>query len=73
MTTQEKINQIRKIINENRSLKDRYLNLEAAGYSIEERHMGSGGVGQVKTLKTETRVQIESGHGRYNYANCVIL
>lgn len=53
---------------------DRVRVLENLGFTIEEKPMGSGGVGQVKTMKSgETRIQIGCGHGRNNYAKCVIL
>jgi hypothetical protein len=35
--------------------------------------MGPGGTGQIKTLKSEIRMQIGYGKGKYNYAKCVIF
>lgn len=49
--------------------------LESLGYRVEEKRMGNGGVGQIHMLpkRRELRIQIGYGHGRYNYANCVVL
>ena len=56
-----------------RLISDRIKDLKVAGYFIKECSMGSGGVGQVKIMSDEIRVQIGFGHGKYNYAMCVIL
>jgi hypothetical protein len=32
-----------------------------------------GGTGQIKTLKSEIRMQIGYGHGKNNYAKCIIF
>ena len=72
-TLKAAMKEISKVIKDNRLIKDRETVLFHMGYTISEKAMGSGGVGQVKTLKTEIRIQIGSGHGRQNYAKCVIL
>ena len=71
----EKIEQVREIIKTNRLLEDRNKALWEAGFWTKEVPMGTGGVGQVKVLKRtgEIRIQIESGHGSYNYAASVII
>ena len=69
----EKINDIRKIIAKYRFVADRESELTDKGYYVTERAMGSGGTGQIKILASEIRVQIGYGHGRNNYAKCVIL
>ena len=41
---------------------------------VEELPMGSGGVGQHKVMSNGTlRVQIGYGHGKHNYAMCVVV
>ena len=56
-----------------RLISERISDLEKAGYDVKECAMGSGGVGNVKFLNNEIRVQIGYGHGKRNYAMCVIL
>lgn len=56
-----------------RLIKDRVAALKTAGYCVEPRAMGSGGVGQVRITKKEIRVQIGCGYTRWNNAMCVIL
>lgn len=61
-------------IEQYRKIDERIKVLENLGFTIEEKPMGSGGVGQVKAMKSgEVRIQIGCGHGRHNYAKCVIL
>lgn len=49
--------------------------LESLGYRVEEKRMDNGGVGQIHVLpkRKELRIQVGYGHGKYNYANCVVL
>lgn len=43
---------------------------EAIGFDyIEEKAMGSGGVGQLKVINGLVYVQIGCGHGKWNYAS----
>ena len=68
MTTQQsQIETVKRIIAENKSLVARKKAIFEAGFTVREIAMGSGGCGQVKETKTEVRIQIESGHGRYNF------
>ena len=69
--TEESVVEIKQIIAKHRSISARENELLEKGYNVMECAMGSGGVGQVKKIKNEVRVQIESGHGRCNYAKCV--
>lgn len=52
----------------------RIEHLRNKGYTVAEYPMGSGGVGQYKQMADgSVRIQIGYGHGRYNYAYCVVL
>jgi hypothetical protein len=62
---------IMNIVNANKRVIDREK--EIGFDNIEEKAMGSGGVGQIKIIKGFVFVQIESGHGRHNYAKCANL
>lgn len=64
---------IKEVIKNNRLIADRENKLKEMGYTIETRAMGTGGVGQVEKLKSESRMQIGYGSGRYNYAKVVIM
>lgn len=64
---------IKSVIKDNRSVANRVETLSRKGFVIAERPMGRGGVGKVKRLQDEVRVQISAGYGRYNYAKCVIF
>lgn len=71
---ENQIEQIAKIVDSNRLLKDRILQLEKLGFFIERVRMGSGGVNRAKKMRDgTTRVQISCGYGKYNYAYAVIL
>jgi len=60
---------IQSVIRDNRLIEDRVFILERHGYKIGSFAFGSGGVGQIKEMKSgKTRVQISYGTGRYNYA-----
>ena len=72
-TFEQEVKEVKTIISKHRLVKDRVKELYKNGYNIEECAMGSGGVGQIKTLKNEVRIQVGYGHGRYNYAKCVII
>lgn len=65
--------QINEVIKKHRFVKDRVIELEKMGFQVEIHPLGSGGVGQVKEMLTEYRVQIGYGRSRYNYAYCVII
>jgi len=64
---------IMKVVNAHKRVVKRENQLFANGYHVAERRCGSGGVGQIINLKNETRIQIGYGHGKNNYASCVIL
>lgn len=72
-TTEQKVNEIQSVIIKHRLVKDRVNELHDLGYTCFERRCGSGGKGQVINLKNEIRVQIGYGHGKQNYAMCVII
>lgn len=60
-------------IKEYRLIKDRKEALTIAGYVVESRPMGPGGVGQVRTTQKEIRIQIGAAYTKWGYAMCVIL
>lgn len=65
---------VMEIVRNNRLCTKRNEALRNAGYTIETKAMGSGGVGQVKlTKRAQYRVQVSYGTGKYNYAYCVTL
>ena len=65
--------EVREIISTNKLVSDRENKLIEKGFVIKECPMGSGGTGQIKTFKNEVRMQIGYGHGKHNYAKCVIF
>jgi len=65
--------QIMLIVNSIRKIDERIDILLKKGFIIRERAMGPGGVGSVKLISNEMRVQIGCAKGKYNYAMCVIL
>ena len=71
--TTENTNLINSIIAKYYFVKDRERELHKLGFKIEKLPMGSGGVGQVKHLQKESRLQIGYGVTRHNYASCVIF
>ena len=54
------------------SITERLAVIRALGYKVEERPL-SGGVGKVSETKSEIRIKIASGKGRFNYSYCIIL
>ena len=70
---EQTVNEVKTIISKHRLVSDRVNELNEKGYIVNECAMGSGGVGQIKTLKDEVRIQIGYGHGKHNYAKCVII
>ena len=71
--SEKRVNEVKSIISKHRSVSDRENELIKKGFRIKECSMGSGGVGQIKTLKNEVRMQIGYGHGKHNYAKCVVF
>ena len=71
--SQKKVDEVKQIIAKHRLVADRESELLNKGFIVMEKPMGSGGKGQIKTLKTEIRMQIGYGHGTNNYAKCVIF
>lgn len=64
---------IKKVITEHRIIEARTQALKALGYEVRTCPMGSGGVGQIRYLEKEIRVQYGAGFTRYNKAWAVIL
>ena len=71
--SQKKVDEVKKIIAKHRLVADRENELRKKGFKVAEKPMGPGGTGQIKTLKSEIRMQIGHGSGKYNYAKCVIF
>jgi hypothetical protein len=71
--SEKAVSEVKAIIAKHKLVSDRENELIKKGYTTMECPMGSGGTGQIKTLKNEIRMQIGYGHGRYNYATCVIF
>ena len=70
----EQLSEIKSVVVNNRLIKDRVSKLTELGYDVQELPMGSGGVLQVKEMANgDVRIQIGYGHGRSNYAMCVVL
>lgn len=69
--TSEHYKTIMKIVDAHRSIEGRETALREAGYKTTTAPMGSGGVRQVKEIKTKYRIQIGYGVGRHNYAPVV--
>ncbi len=63
--------QVLKVIKNNYFINDRIDSLQNMDFSVDEKAMGSGGVGQIKEVKGCYRMQI--GYGRHNYAFVVYL
>lgn len=63
------------IIVENHFVKNREQELKKlfGKDCVKELPMGSGGVGQLKILKSEARLQIGHGHGKHNYAKTLVI
>ena len=71
--SQKKVDEVKKIIAKHRLVADRENELHKKGFKVAEKAMGPGGTGQIKKLKSEIRMQIGYGHGKWNYAKCVIF
>ena len=71
--SEKAIKEAKEVIFKYKTIEARANALVGAGFTVGERSMGSGGVGQVKTTKTEVRLQATSGKGPRNYAKCVIF
>jgi len=70
----EQFEEIKNVVKSSRLVDDKVNKLTELGYDVQELPMGSGGVLQVKEMRDGTiRVQIGYGHGRYNYAMCVVI
>lgn len=59
------------IIKENYHIENRVQQLKNSGYTVVEKFMGSGGVGQVKVVDNTIRIQVSYGKGKYNLAQVV--
>ncbi len=62
-----KTNEVISALSGMRTLGERFAWCYNNGLSPVTRHMGAGGVFQVKDVDGVTRVQISAGWGRYNY------
>lgn len=69
----ERVHDLRKTIDLYKRQKPRFENLRERGYKVESRPMGSGGVGQVRVIEKEIRVQVGAAYTKWGYAMCVIL
>ena len=66
-------NEVYSVCKKHRIVADRESELASMGYLVTEKGLRSGGVGQVKESKDSYFIQIGYGHGRYNYAKCVVV
>lgn len=73
VTAQKQVDEIEKIIRENRLVSDRESQLHRAGIAYDTFPMGSGGVGQIKEMSDHYRVQVGYGVGKHNYATAAII
>jgi len=74
MTTDSKTyKQIMKVVEKHRLVEDRVNDLESNGFTVEKVPMGSGGIGQIKEMQNEYRIQIGYGQTKHNYAHAVII
>lgn len=71
--TKRDLNRIMKVVNSHWKVADRKKELEKMGYKVEWLPMGSGGVGSIRYVNKQTRIQIGYGQGRYNYAFAVCI
>lgn len=60
-------------IDSHRLVADRVKEIEAAGISVDEFPMGSGGVRQIKEMRDHYRVQVGFGVSNHNYAQAAII
>lgn len=67
--------QVMDIVKKHRLVSDRIKELHKKGFYVANVNIGTGGVGTLKKLKKEYRLQIgyAKGGGRENYAQCVIF
>ena len=66
------IKEAKEVCEKHRKVEDRIEVLRKMGYEIENCPMGSGGVGNIRRMRTrEWRIQIGYGKGRYNYADAI--
>lgn len=69
--TAEKLAQILRIIRTYRSVETRLAYLLDAGFAMEWKYCGSGGVESIKHLRYSTAVQVNAGFGRNNFARVI--
>jgi len=69
----KKVDEIRAICKNNRFIDARKNILEDCGYTVNYGRMGSGGVGHIRYMKDEIRIQITCGYTRSNYAHYINL
>jgi len=72
-TMDDCFDEIAEIIEGHRGLTERYQALKDAGYSLGERKSFKGGVGAIKYMAKETRVQVGTNGLHNGYYMCVIL
>jgi len=73
MKLSQNMQTIYQVINSCKRVSERIESLESKGFIVDEKPMGSGGVGQVQQMADHYRVQISAGYGRNNYAKVVLL
>ena len=72
-TLEQKTKEIYEVVDTFKRVQARVIKLAEMGYQCAERFCGSGGIKRTIKTKNETRIQIGFGHGKYNYAMCVII
>ena len=71
---QQQIESIKSAINSHHFVSQRIDELNSAGIETETAPMGSGGVGQIKSLQSgKLRVQVGHGTSKHNYAKVAII
>jgi len=72
-TLLEQTKEIYEVVDTFKRVQVRVNKLTEMGYFCAARRCGSGGIKRLIKTKNETRIQIGFGHGKYNYAMCVII
>jgi hypothetical protein len=67
------VHEIRKCVKDNRLKLKIYELLQVAGYNVDSRSMGSGGVGQVRLTRKEIRIQVGAAYTKWGRAMCVVI
>ena len=71
---QQQIESIKSAINSHHFISKRVDELDSAGIETATAPMGSGGVGQIKSLQSgKLRVQVGYGTSKHNYAKVAVI